>query len=257
MTNHEWPASDYAIGSYIQSTVADHYLHLLKIKPNDHVLDIGCGDGGYTTKILEKVPHGSVLGIDRSANMLRLAQKKMKDYPNFSVEQTDVLAMNFNEQFDYVVSFWCLQWCPDHAKAYMKIYESLKDGGKVFTIIPTGDDPLMTSYYAVKASGDFPQLDNFVPPVDYKKVGELPHILTKLPFKKIEVNTPEQSVQLPSLDVFRKFVNGLAFFYDQVPDDDIDEINEALVKAYDLECQTKYNGKYLFNFSVYLVTGEK
>jgi len=55
MTNQEWPAKDYAIGSYIQSSVADNYLHCLKIKPNDKVLDIGCGNGTYSRKILEKV----------------------------------------------------------------------------------------------------------------------------------------------------------------------------------------------------------
>ena len=257
MHNHEWPANDYAIGSYIQSTVADHYLHLLKLKPSAEVLDVGCGDGSYTTRIVKNVPKGTVLGIDRSANMLRLAQKKMTDYPNFSVQQADVLAMNFDEQFDAVVSFWCLQWCPDHAKAYKKIYDSLKEGGTVFTVIPTGDDPLMTSYYTVKASGQFPSLDNFIPPIDYKQVAELPHILKTLPFKKMEITTPKQSILLPSLDVFRRFVNGLAFFYDQVPDEEIDAINEALVRAYDLECQANYNGEYRFNFSVYLVIGEK
>ena len=53
MTKQEWPANEYAIGSYIQATVADRYLDRLQINPDDTVLDIGCGNGIYSQKILE------------------------------------------------------------------------------------------------------------------------------------------------------------------------------------------------------------
>lgn len=257
MVNHEWPASDYAIGSYIQATIADQYLRHLNIKSDDNILDIGCGDGSYSTKIMGRIPDGTLIGIDRSKNMLRLAREKMAYYPNMSAQQADVLTMNFNEKFDYILSFWCLQWCSDLAMAYMNIYRGLKAGGQLFTIIPAGDDPLVTSFKSVKASGNFPCLTHFKFPVDYKIVAELPDIIAKLPFKKAKVELQKHSILLPSLDTFHKFVNGLAFFHGQIPENEINELNEALVTAYDVECQEKHQGQYRFNLAVYVVTAEK
>jgi ubiquinone/menaquinone biosynthesis C-methylase UbiE len=257
MVDYEWPASDYAIGNFIQATVADQYLRHLTTKSDHHILDIGCGDGSYSTKIIGRIPDGTLLGIDRSENMLRLAREKIAYSQNMSVRRSDVLTMDFNEQFDYIVSFWCLQWCTDLAKAYLNIYRALKEGGKVFTIIPAGDDPLLTSFQSVKASGKFPRLNHFKFPVDFKKVAELPNIIAKLPFKHALVETQKHSILLPSLDVFHKFVNGLAFFHGQIPDGEINALNDALVKAYDLECQEKHQGKYRFNLAVYVVTAEK
>lgn len=76
-----------------------------------------------------KVPQGSVLGIDASENMLHLAQDVSKEYPNFSVQKADVLTMDFHLQFDYVVSFWCLQWaCANIQKAFLNIVNALKPG---------------------------------------------------------------------------------------------------------------------------------
>jgi ubiquinone/menaquinone biosynthesis C-methylase UbiE len=257
MANYEWPANDYAIGSYIQATVANQYIDSIRPEATDSILDIGCGDGSYTKNILAKIPQGKCLGIDRSANMLKLAHEKIRDYPNFSVQQCDVLEMKFNEQFDYIVSFWCLQWCPEPKKAFSNMYHALKKGGKVFALLPTGDDPLITSYERLKASGDFSCLEDFVPPVNYPKVRQITTILPKLPFSKINVETISQSIVLPSLDTFRKFVNGIAFYNDKVPDEEIPRINEAMVQAFDRDCQQKYGGEYRFDFSVFIVRGEK
>ena len=257
MENFEWPANDYAIGSYIQATIADQYLRHLSIEEHHHILDIGCGDGSYSTKIIGRIPHGQLLGIDRSANMLTLAREKIAYYPNMSVQQTDVLKMNFSEQFDFIVSFWCLQWCSDLVAAYTNIYNALKNNGKLFTIITAGVDPLLSCVEKVKASGEFPSLKHFKSPVDFKKIAELPEIVARLPFKNAQVEIQKHSILLPSLDIFRKFVNGLAYFNGQIPENKIAVLNEALVKAYDAECQEKYEGKYRFNIAVYVVNAEK
>ena len=257
MASYEWPAKAYANGSYIQSTVAAHYLDRLHIKPTDRVLDIGCGDGSFSIKILELVPEGSLVGIDRSENMLALAREKIAQYPQFSVALLDVLNMNYQEEFDYVVSFWCLQWCPDPLKALSNIYRALKKGGQFFILLPRGDDPFIRTYERVKRSGEFPELAHFVPLMNYEKIAELPEIIRQIPFKKVQIESPRQSMVLPSLDVFRKFLNGVAFFNTQVPDAQIPLINEAMVHVFDLDCKTSYRGEYRFDFSVYLVSGEK
>ena len=257
MSHQEWPADDYAIGSYIQATVADPYLDCLTIKPTDQVLDIGCGNGSFSQKIVAKVPQGTVLGIDASENMLQLASEFTQSHPNFSTQQANVLTINYSEQFDYIVSFWCLQWSQDIHKAFTNIIHALKKGGKLFTLFPAGDDPYIMSYYAIKESQQFDSLKDFKAPVDYSKFDHLAEQLASIPCSSLKVERVQHSLQLPSLDTFKKFVNGIAFYQGQVPAEEIKEINQAMVEHYQNECRRKYKGSYQFNSSIYLVTGEK
>lgn len=257
MSNKEWPANDYAIGSYIQSTVTDLYMDSLDCPPSGRILDIGCGNGAYTRKILDTVPQGSVLGIDASENMLHLAQDVIKDYPNFSIQKDDVLTMKFASEFDCIVSFWCLQWVDDIVKAFGNIINALKPGGKLFTIFPAGDDPFIMGYYALREAGQFRSLDHFTPPMDYARLDNLPERLKAIPCKRLTLELRRHSIILPSLDVFRKFVNGIAFYQGQVPGHEIKDINEAMVQNYNRDCQKNHHGELQFNFTIYVVTGEK
>ena len=257
MSSHEWPANNYAIGSYIQATVSLSYLHSINPESTDKILDIGCGDGEFTTKILDKIPKGHLIGLDRSENMLALAREKIKKYPNFSVQQGDVLSMTYQNEFDYVVSFWCLQWCTTIEVAFKKIFDALKSGGKLFLLFPTGDDPFMNMYYRVKSSNQFDSLKTFQCPVNYSQFTDLENKLQALPFEKLDIKRVKQSIELPTLDFFRKFINGIAFYQGQLPDDEVAKINEAMVQCFEEECKEKYKGKYVFAFTIFCVEGRK
>jgi SAM-dependent methyltransferase len=165
--------------------------------------------------------------------------------------------MNFNAQFDYIVSFWCLQWTSDIKKAFVNMLSALKPGGKIFTLFPAGDDPFIMSYYALKDSGQIEALNQFKAPMEYGQLANLAQKLEHVSCKELKVELCKQSITLPSLDVFRKFVNGIAFYQGQIADAEIKHINEAMVQYYDQQCQQKYQGEYQFNFTIYLVTGEK
>lgn len=252
----EWPAEEYAIGSYIQATIADTVLPKIHLRPTDKVLDVGCGNGSYTKKILVQVPQGSVLGVDASENMVRLAKEVTKDYPNFSAQRANALELNFTDQFDKVLSFWCLQWVPEIEKAFANIINALKPGGSFFTLFPAGDDPFIMSYFAIKESRLFPELEHFIAPVDYSRFNNLAQKLETLRCNNLQVIKHQSCIILPDLSIFRKFVNGIAFYQGQVLEDKIKQINEAMVTWYDQECKRKWQGEYRFYCSLYLVTGE-
>jgi len=67
----------------------------------------------------------------------------------------------------------------------------------------------------------------------------------------------EQSVELPSLDIFRKFIYGISFYQGQVPTDRINDINEAMVKVFEEQCNREHEGKLIFNIRFYVARGEK
>ncbi|MFC3909172.1 class I SAM-dependent methyltransferase [Legionella dresdenensis] len=257
MTNLTWPADDYAIGSYIQATVADNYLSRLQLKPTHRVLDVGCGNGAYSRKILSRIPQGSLVGLDASPHMLKLARETLVDYPNVQFHCGDMAAMAFNNEFDYVVSFWCLQWSADIMASFRHIHQALKDSAKVFALFPTGDDPLMTMYEAVRNSGRFSSLDQFKLPINYAQFVNLEQKLAEFAFKSLKVERCQQLLELPSLDIYSKFVNGIPFYDKQISAQEIKKINQAMADAFEVYCHEHYNGKYLFEFSIYLVTAEK
>ncbi|MGQ3890694.1 class I SAM-dependent methyltransferase [Legionella sp. CNM-4043-24] len=257
MPNQEWPANDYAIGSFIQASIANQHLNAVHCRPTDRVLDIGCGNGAYTRNILNLVPDGSVLGIDPSENMLKLAHEIIQEYPGFSIKKDDVLSMNFQSEFDYAVSFWCLQWVNNIVEAFANIVNALKPGGRFFTLFPVGDDPFIMGYYALRDARKIRSLDHFTPPMDYTRLDNLADKLKSIPCKQLKVEKQRHSLILPSLDVYRKFVNGIAFFQTQLPDSEVKQLNDAMVEQFDAECKRLYRGEYQFNLSVYLVSGEK
>ena len=71
----EWDASGYRDQSSLQKWLADEHLAALTLNGAERVLDVGCGDGRITAEIADRVPRGSVLGIDPSSRMIAFARE--------------------------------------------------------------------------------------------------------------------------------------------------------------------------------------
>ena len=54
-----WNAADYAANSVVQQTWARELIARLNLRGDEHVLDVGCGDGKVTAEIARAVPRGS------------------------------------------------------------------------------------------------------------------------------------------------------------------------------------------------------
>ena len=69
-----WSASTYnKVASFVYS---DEYtslvIQLLDAKPGEHILDLGCGSGELTKKLIQAVgSEGIVVGVDASDSMVR------------------------------------------------------------------------------------------------------------------------------------------------------------------------------------------
>jgi trans-aconitate methyltransferase len=71
----EWNAADYAANSAVQQTWARELIAQLNLRGDEHVLDVGCGDGKVTAEIARAVPRGSAIGADASAPMIEFARR--------------------------------------------------------------------------------------------------------------------------------------------------------------------------------------
>jgi len=130
---YKWNAENHHKSSSEQQKWARELISKLGLKGSERVLDIGCGDGKVTAEIAEKLPKGSVLGIDNSEEMISFAQENFDSerYPNLTFQLMDAKEINFISEFDVVFSTATLHWVIDHLPVIKGIKRSLKPGGRI------------------------------------------------------------------------------------------------------------------------------
>jgi trans-aconitate 2-methyltransferase len=131
---YKWNPEAYGKSSSTQKKWAEELISKIRIRGDERVLDIGCGDGKITAQIASLVPEGSVIGIDNSMEMVGFARRKFPQsvYPNLSFQHGDASDLRYADEFDLVVSFACLHWVLDHRPVLLGINRSLKPGGRLF-----------------------------------------------------------------------------------------------------------------------------
>ena len=138
----DWNASGYARISGLQAAMADEVLSLLVLKGNERVLDVGCGNGKITTEIAARVPKGSVVGVDASADMIAFAAAHCDPVlkPNLKFEVADARHLRFDHEFDLVVSFNALHWIREQELPLQGIGRALKpEGTAQLRLVPKGE----------------------------------------------------------------------------------------------------------------------
>ncbi len=100
----EWNAGGYYRQSALQKWVADEHLASLTLADGERVLDVGCGDGKITAEIADRLPEGSVLGVDPAADMIAFARKHFRR-KNLDFAAGDATRLAYREEFDLAVSF--------------------------------------------------------------------------------------------------------------------------------------------------------
>jgi trans-aconitate 2-methyltransferase len=134
----EWQGSDYNRVSTLQQAMADEQLHGLTLKGSEWVLDVGCGDGKISAAIAERVPLGTVVGVDASHDMIAFASNHFTQ-PNLRFEVADARGLRFCGEFDLAVSFNALHWVPEQAAALASIHAALAPGGQaLLRMVPEG-----------------------------------------------------------------------------------------------------------------------
>lgn len=128
-----WSAADYASNSAVQQTWARELIAQLKLQSNERILDLGCGDGKVTAELARSVPHGSVMGVDASPQMIDFANKTFpaRKIPNVEFQVMDARRIAFQRKFDLVFSNAALHWVDDHQAILRGAASVLRPGGRL------------------------------------------------------------------------------------------------------------------------------
>ena len=129
----KWNAADYAANSVVQLSWARELIATLGLRGDEHLLDVGCGDGKVTAELARSVPRGSVVGVDASPEMIAFARKTFpaSEFSNLKFHVADARKISFAAGFDLVFSNAALHWVDDHAAFLRGAASVLKPGGRL------------------------------------------------------------------------------------------------------------------------------
>ena len=102
------------------------------------VLDLGCGDGGFTASLRERWPGAEIVGIDSSEEMISRARALEGGRLSFRVD--DVVSVAPSADFDVVLSNAVFQWVAEHAGVIRRWADTLAPGAWIAFQVPGNFD---------------------------------------------------------------------------------------------------------------------
>jgi SAM-dependent methyltransferase len=123
--------------------IVEPMLALIEFKPQDKVLDVGCGTGWLVRRIAPLVSAGLAAGMDVSDAMVRRAEALSARLPNVAFARGGAEAIPWDSgSFTTVLSVESAYYWPDPAKGLREIFRVLSPGGSAWILINYyGDNP--------------------------------------------------------------------------------------------------------------------
>ena len=123
--NQYWDPERYARNARFVSDLGAPVVELLAPQPGERILDVGCGDGVLTRKLVEL--GCSVIGVDRSRQQVGAARALGLD-----VAVADGQRLPFRQGFDAVFSNAALHWMHDPDAVIAGAWRALRPAGRAF-----------------------------------------------------------------------------------------------------------------------------
>jgi len=111
-------------------------LSQMDIKPDNRILDIGCGSGWLCRLLARLVPEGRVVGVDVAPEMVRRAKAVSTDYANLNFMEGAADRIPCGEgSFGKIVSVESAYYWPDPAVCLREMFRVLDKGGTAWILI--------------------------------------------------------------------------------------------------------------------------
>jgi len=118
-----WDPAAYAAHAGFVPALGNAVLDLLAPRAGERILDLGCGDGVLTEKLV--AADATVIGVDADPAMVAAAVGKGLD-----ARVGDGRRLGFDGEFDAVFSNAALHWMGEPAPVVAGVFRALKPGGR-------------------------------------------------------------------------------------------------------------------------------
>lgn len=123
--SRDWAAATYDRSAGYVSRFGAGVVDLLDPRPDEKILDLGCGTGDLTQEISSR--GALVVGVDASPRMISRASEK---YPDLRFEVSDARVLNEFSGFDAVFSNAVLHWIKEARQVISALRFALNPGGR-------------------------------------------------------------------------------------------------------------------------------
>jgi SAM-dependent methyltransferase len=102
------------------------------------ILDAGCGSGVFSFELAKQHPEAQVLGIDSEPDLVSRGNEiaRRAGLANCRFEEGDVTKLDFEDEFDLVLSVDNFEHVEDDIGAMRALLQALRPGGRLVTHVP-------------------------------------------------------------------------------------------------------------------------
>ncbi len=226
----EWDARTYHRVANPHVTWGQRVLARLPLRGDETVLYAGCGTGRLTAELLERLPRGRVVAVDRSANMLETARAHLS--PRFgdrvAFVQADLQNLRLENPVDHIFSTAAFHWVPDHPRLFGGLFQALVPGG--WLVAQCGGGPniarLRERAGALMAAPPFtPFFRDWPGPWTFADDTTTAERLRAAGFVAVETGLEVAPTVLPNATEYKDFLASVVFgaHLDRLPDPDLRE----------------------------------
>jgi trans-aconitate 2-methyltransferase len=232
MATRDWDGATYdRISAPIERNGLS-VLDRLALRGNERVLDAGCGSGRVTQTLVQRVPHGHVIGVDASAGMIAAATERLGDSAELIVGDLAELDLG-GRQVDAVFSSAVFHWLADHEALFARLHAVLRPAGRLVAQCGgEGNTPeLLTATFAVGAREPFASYLDGWSPWNFAGPGVTADRLRAAGFTDVRTGLVQRPAPYEDLREWLK-VNALGAHLVRLPEDlrerYVDEVHAAL-----------------------------
>ena len=132
----EFDGNLYTRHSDIQMNQGNILLEMVLPIENAYILDVGCGNGKTTIKLLNKFPKCKIDAIDISETQLnearRIYNESARKTKQIIFRKQDIMTLNKIDEYDVVFSNSTMHWISPLDEAYKTLYAALKPTGYMY-----------------------------------------------------------------------------------------------------------------------------
>ncbi|XP_059476676.1 juvenile hormone acid O-methyltransferase [Neocloeon triangulifer] len=213
------------------------------------VLDVGCGSGDVTSKLLLPALKrcSTVTAVDVSPSMVKFAASKHQ-HPNLNFRCLDIVAPDlrpraiFPTGFHKIFSFYCLHWISNQRQAFSNMFDLLLPGGELLVVF-LASNPIFTVYERLSQDSNWSRYmkdaSKFVSPYQHsdRPDDDLRDHLDMSGFTIKDCNCLLQHFAFPSVNALKSAIKAVNPFIDRIPKEmHEDYLNDCIDEFNDMGC---------------------